>query len=281
MPANSFKTHMLVSSILHEYTKIVDSQREGKLVTSPLLKPNYFNTLAKIIGDQMITCPGYEFANYAAKFETPVYLYLFAHRISSTPWPRIYGATHGDELVFTFAHPLADLSRQSNQQTVSAAVTWNNPTHRYLRSEKALGNEIVYYWSNFAKYDSPNGPVNYHSYKNWPQYTLFEENFESTNLTNLNESTRYLILKTNGTRISRGYSLDSCQFWSTYLPKIVQDIGNNFSFSTINSILTIVFLDHFERRLEARGLKASENTATNIQSSLISLGLIVSLSTLF
>ncbi len=223
---NSRKRAILSHSVLHEYTRIVDVDRETEFVTSPLLKPNYFGTLAKIIGDQAITCPGYDFANHAAKHNSTVYMYLFAHRSSATPWPKWYGATQYDELLFTFAHPLASAASSH----VSSRVTspWTNPTHRYLNSEKLLASEIVTYWSNFAKHDSPNGDpkaANSAVYKNWPEYTLFEQNFDSTNLTNLNDAGRYMILKTNSTKVSRGYSLEICQFWNNYLPVLIRESG--------------------------------------------------------
>ena len=221
---NVHRTRLLINSILHEYTKIVDVDHETEYVTSPLLKPNYFNTLAKIISDQMFTCPGYELANHVAKHNNSVFMYLFAHRVSSTPWPRWYGATHGDEMAFTFAQPIAT---HSSGESASAASPWTNPSHRYLNSEKLLTSEIISYWSNFAKFDSPNGVSTAASYKIWPEYTLFEQNFESTNLTNLNESGRYMILKTNGTKVSRGYSLEICQFWNNYLPRLLKENGKH------------------------------------------------------
>ncbi len=225
------KRAVLLHLILHEYTKMVDVDRETEFVTSPLLKPNYFSTLAKILGDKAIICPGYNFANHVAKHNSTVFMYLFAHRGSSTPWPRWYGATRGDEILFTFAHPLTGAS--SSHMSARVTSPWTNPTHRYLNSEKLLASEIITYWSNFAKHDSPNGDpraANSAVYKNWPEYTLFEQNFDSSNLTNLNDAGRYMILKTNSTKVSRGYSLEICQFWNNYLPMIITESGGQLFF---------------------------------------------------
>jgi carboxylesterase type B len=229
-----YRNNLITDSILHDYTKIVDQQTQENL-TSPLIKPNYFNTLGKIIGDEMFTCPGYDFANYLAKFNSTVYMYLFAHRISSTPWPRWFGATHGDELAFTFAHPI--VQRQPiydpdyHYEDKTSVNPWSHPNHRYLNSEKQLTIEIITYWSNFAKYNDPNGKEE--KLKHWPPYTLFEQNFDQSfnassnisNMTNLHDSGRYMILKTNGTKVSRGYSLEICQLWNSYLPKLIRDHG--------------------------------------------------------
>ena len=48
---------LFINSVLHEYTKIVDSRVDDALIE----KENYFYKLSKIVGDQMVKCPTYEF----------------------------------------------------------------------------------------------------------------------------------------------------------------------------------------------------------------------------
>ena len=83
---------LFINAVIHEYTRRLDSH------VDILEIENYFVKLSKIIGDQLVKCPTYDFIDLIAKYNANVYFYLFAHRISSTPWPSWYGATHGDDL---------------------------------------------------------------------------------------------------------------------------------------------------------------------------------------
>jgi hypothetical protein len=275
------KRAALLHSILHEYTRLVDVERETEFLTSPLLKPNYFGTLAKIIHDQATVCPGYEFIDHVTKHNTaPVFMYLFAHRGSSTPWPRWFGATQRDEVLFTFAHPVGVHSRSAAASIVPSP--WTNPNHRYLNSERLLTSEILAYWSNFVRFDSPNGDpltVAPSAHKPWPEYTLFEQNFESTNLTNLNDAGRYMILKTNSTKVSRGYGLEICQFWNNYLPLLIKESGEFrarfynsrffFSFFKQLKIIKTGSTYHAEKPSESSdaSVKASQSLKSRVDQS--------------
>lgn len=212
----TLRNDLIVDAILHEYTKITESETE---IQSALLKPNYFHVLSKIIGEYLFVCPAYKFVDILSKHSVDVYLYLFAHRVSSTPWPSWYGATHGDELAFTLAHTLAEREESS----IVGVNPWSNPRHRYSSGEKLLTNEMISYWSNFIQNNSPNRK----NFIHWPKYTLFNEDFESHNMTDVNESVRYIIFKSTGIRINRGYSLEACQFWNSYLDKLLKENGKN------------------------------------------------------
>lgn len=209
---------ILLDAVLHEYTKILDvNPNEPK---SALLKPNYFHVLSKIIGDALFTCPTYKMIDMLAKHSpNNLYLYLFAHRVSSTPWPSWYGATHGDDLAFApFAHTVSE----RDESTINGVNPWANPRHRYSSGEKLLTNEMISYWSAFAKSgESPNTKNNMY----WPEYTLFKEDFTSDNMTDVNESVRYIIFKSTGIRVNRGYSLEICQFWNSYIDRLLKENG--------------------------------------------------------
>ena len=207
---------LIINSILHEYTKILDS----KIENAPIEKENYFFKLSKIIGDQFIKCPTYEFIDLIAQHNSKIYLYLFAHRVSSTPWPQWYGAVHGDDLAFTFAHSIGE-KRVENQKI--SVNPWSSPKLDYTNSEKILTNEMIAYWSNFARFDTPNRP----SSKHWPEYTskhIFNEQ-ENEYSQNETQPGRYIIFKTGEIKINRGYSVEVCKFWNNYLPNLLLEIG--------------------------------------------------------
>ena len=207
---------LILKSILHEYTKLTETTYDENDLSQTLLKPNYFQTLNKIIGHQRSICPTYKFADLVSKYNNKVYVYLYAHRLSSTSWPTWYGAVHGDELAFTFGHVIA-----SGRDTSSFASPnpWANPKHRYTNLEKALASEIINNWANFAKYSNPNSPKIGYSRK-WPEYSFY--NNTNFNVSNYGYPGNYLIFKTNGTRAHRNFSLENCQFWNSYLPSIIQ-----------------------------------------------------------
>ncbi|CAF0710868.1 unnamed protein product [Brachionus calyciflorus] len=206
---------LIINSILHEYTKLTSERNEDGILNL-LAKPSYFASLSKILGDYLFKCPAYKFVDLLAKQNSQVYVYLFAHRISSTPWPSWYGATYGDDLAFLFAHPLAmrDLDSQISVNP------WANPSHRYSTNEKNLNNEILSYWSNFIHFNNPNSEQ---TAKQWPEYSLLNFDSQNGNMTDPNEAGRYVILRSNGSKIGRSYSLESCQFWNSYLPKLAKE----------------------------------------------------------
>jgi len=211
---------LIINSILHEYTKIISEVNEDGILNL-LAKPSYFSALSKIFGDFLVKCPTYKFVDLVAKHNKNVYVYLFAHRISSTPWPSWYGATHGDDLAFLFAHPLS--VRESD--SFISVNPWANPSHRYSNNEKNLNHEILNYWTSFVHNNNPNSE---NSAKQWPEYSLLNFDTNAGNMTDPSEAGRYIILRSNGTKIGRSYSLEACQFWNSYLPKIVQENDKAF-----------------------------------------------------
>lgn len=208
---------LVFKAIIHEYTRILEETNEDEIF-SPLVRPSYFQALGKVIGDSLFKCPAYRLSDLLAKHSSDVYLYLFAHRLSSTPWPSWYGATHGDDLAFTFAHPISSRKEDS----IVGVNPWANPKHRYSNGEKVLTKEMIDYYSNFAKFNTPNGRE---VKKHWPKYTLLNLDDKTANMSDPSEAGRYMIFKTNGTRVNRGYSVEICQFWNYYLPNVIRHQG--------------------------------------------------------
>ena len=121
---------------------------------------------------------------------------------------------HGDEISFVFGEPL-------------------NPSKNFTQNEKVLTRKILKYWSNFVRYNNPNGfDGNSNSMlfeKNspkvmtktldqkiepWPKFKLIK------NATN-DEQKAYLIL--NSKEITVGFNLraEYCAFWNSFLPNLV------------------------------------------------------------
>lgn len=92
------------------------------------------------------------------KLNLHVFVYYFTH--DPTPGPNSRGATHGAEATYVF----------------------NTPGRAWTDADKALGEQVSSYWTNFAKTGNPNGS----GLPNWPEYhaasnnqpTVLGENFD-------------------------------------------------------------------------------------------------------
>lgn len=230
-------SELFISSIMHEYTRITSLKQSTLAASSShLLKSNYFHTLNKIIADEAYICPAYRLAEHYSKAGLNVFLYLYAHRISSTPWPSWYGAVHGDDLAMTFAQPLA----MKQPRVATSTNPWSNAKHNYPSSEKLLSNELITYWTNFAKLNTPNKPNSIS--RTWPEFKLTKRPVPKNSTGHMSELWgQYLILKTNGTKIGKGYSIDQCQFWSSHLPKFISNQGLSPSFFIALKFIIIAF----------------------------------------
>ena len=91
-----------------------------------------FYAYDQMLGDSDFACSVESFAEALAENGNPVYRYYYSHRSSQDPWPKYSGTKHGDELEFTFGHPLS-------------------APEKYTVSELKLATEIVTYWTNFVK----------------------------------------------------------------------------------------------------------------------------------
>ena len=120
---------ILIDLVIHEYTKQTKGTESLNLPEDLVTKLNFFRQLTRILSDQGFVCPAYKLADAISSHENSVYMYLHSHRVSTTPWPRQFGAVHGDELAFTFAFPL----QLKNISDVSRAAPWSIPSGDYFR----------------------------------------------------------------------------------------------------------------------------------------------------
>lgn len=84
--------------------------------------------------------------------KSQVYIYYFAHippRPAHSPWKNAIGAVHSEEMVYVFQH----LSQ--------------TPALHWTAVDRELSDDMGTYWTNFAKYATPNGPGVPH----WPAFT--------------------------------------------------------------------------------------------------------------
>lgn len=124
-----YNNQIFIDLVVHEYTKQTAGTETLNVPQDLLTKLNFFRQLTRILSDQAYVCPAYRLADVVSQLSNNVYMYLYSHRVSTTPWPRQYGAVHGDDLAFTFAFPL----QIKNISDVSRAAPWSMPNGDYFR----------------------------------------------------------------------------------------------------------------------------------------------------
>ncbi len=177
-----------------------------------------FHSLSQIVAGQEFQCPAIKFLNVYSQYDdmASTYMYLYSHRISTTPWPTWYGVVHADELAMTLGQPI------SNRPYSSAINTnpWLAPRTGYAKDEKLLAQEIMIYLANFIKFNNPNMINSTHLLQNkhWPKYNSHSISFRTTD-------NYYLMFRANGSRVQKNFETDKCHFWNNYLPELMSQRG--------------------------------------------------------
>jgi cholinesterase len=144
---------------------------------------DYFVYYVNIVSDYEYKCPAHVFSEDVSKSNRNIFTYLYDYRSSTSAWPVVFnGAAHSDELEFVFGTPLFSKSD-------------------YGSDEKAFSEQIIQYWTNFVKYDTPT--LN----NAWPRYSE-TDSAQKKNLF-------YLSLKKNNNTIYQ-VSEKICAFWKSF-----------------------------------------------------------------
>jgi len=122
-------------------------------------------------------------------------------------------------------------------------------SQNFTREEKIFSKKLLKYWSNFVRYNNPNGPVKntdasnsvildrngIYSHKisndfqrntltmqqeieDWPKYVL---KFDHEN----DEQRAYLDLNADEIRLGYNFRAEYCSFWGSYLPSLMLKQG--------------------------------------------------------
>ena len=76
---------IFLNSVLNEYTYL-NERSHSNPYKAHLMKPDYFDVLDTILGDELWICPIMRMADIFAKYNK-VFLYQYKHRISTSLWP--------------------------------------------------------------------------------------------------------------------------------------------------------------------------------------------------
>ena len=155
-----------------------------------------FENLDKAFGDIDFVCPIVNYAKYYGIYQSNVYMYFFEQVSSASYWPSWLGAIHTDEIPFVFGEPLTG---QKN----------------YSPEEILLSKKMIKYWSNFAKYQNPNGnenDLNTDDLELWPKFTNNQE---------------FLVLNATEIKVDQNLRAEYCAFWYSLVPKLSLNDGIN------------------------------------------------------
>lgn len=164
---------------------------------------NYLNTLARILSDHAFVCPNYKLAESFSVKNNKVYVYNYAYRfftslIPSNLVPYLGPATHADELIMTFGFVLSD----------DLALFTDD-------KEKLFNLEIVKYWTNFVKYNDPNG-INTQTGVIWETFL----NSSSKKLDSFVNDGKYISFTNDAIQMKKGYASHNCDFWYSNASRI-------------------------------------------------------------
>ncbi|CAF1015811.1 unnamed protein product [Rotaria sp. Silwood1] len=182
IPAYPFKTpRVVLQSLIHKYTDWSDWSNNIRNAV----------ILSHAVGDAHFTCPTVAVANAYASYNMSVYFYHFVARPSTSDWHTWTGVMHADEIMFVFGEPLN---------------TTDNKTYKY--EEMQLARRVMRYWTNFAKYENPNG-LSITTTGDWPVYTYPER--------------KHIILDVFNKSTGIAHRAEFCAFWEHYIPVLLEE----------------------------------------------------------
>lgn len=106
---------------------------------------------AIILRDFFFTCSARRAARAVSSHGLPVFLYQFTQKLDNWPDYVLLGDYHSIELPFVFDHQ------------------WPPVVHFFGPNEQKLSNTMTLYWTNMAKYGTPNGKLD--GELEWPAYS--------------------------------------------------------------------------------------------------------------
>ena len=192
---------------------------------------SYLNTLARLLSDFLFVCPNYNIAETYSRRENNVYVYEFAYRFYTSQIPNdlvtyLGPATHADEIVMTFGFVLSE-----------ALDLFTND------AEKRFDMELVKYWTNFVKFDNPNGLTNITGVTWDPFLNPNSNSYQQNSLVNTG---KYISFTNAAIQMKTGYSEHNCDFWkmtTTYQGNNQNNSANSLGAKSIYlSVLTFMMM---------------------------------------
>ncbi|KAK9869512.1 hypothetical protein WA026_003265 [Henosepilachna vigintioctopunctata] len=204
---NTYSYHLseILATIVNEYT---DWERP---VQHPI---NIRDETLEALSDAQYVAPVVHTADLHSAEHRNSYLYVFDYQTKFGDYPQRQGCIHGEELPYLFGAPL-----------VGGLVHFGK---NYTKSEMALSETTMIYWSNFARTGNPNeSPENDPSHTTRQERTRFK-NIEWTAYEAVHK--KYLNLDTKP-KLKNHYRAHRLSFWLNLVPDLHKPGGDDVPMS--------------------------------------------------
>jgi len=184
----------VIKAIVNQYFSTFEQN-----CTDSVSSVEYIRRLIRIYSDKQHICQAYDIARLYSNVGQNAYVYNYQYYISGGSIPTFlkdyFGiASNADELIVTSGNSLKE--EQTDAETM-------------LNNRFTL--DILTYWSNFVKYENPNGLVT-SDLITWRSFSDMKET---------NENGRTIVFQNSGNKIQSGFSENKCDFWNSYTQSAV------------------------------------------------------------
>ncbi len=184
----------VIKAIVNQYFSTFEQNR-----TDSVSSVEYIRRLIRIYSDKQYICQAYDIARLYSNVGQNAYVYNYQYYIFGGSIPTFlkdyFGiASNADELIVTSGNSLKE--EQTDAETM-------------LNNRFTL--DILTYWSNFVKYENPNGLVT-SDLITWRSFSDMKET---------NENGRTIVFQNSGNKIQSGFSENKCDFWNSYTQSAV------------------------------------------------------------
>lgn len=124
----------------------------------------FFDFYVQAVTDTRYKCSAYELAERYSNINQNAYVYLYGYHLSTSEFSPKYEAVHTEELAMIFAEPLS-----IKKPPLIDSNPWSSTRHNYSVEERLISETIATYWTNFVKYENPNGLA---PQQDWPTYKV-------------------------------------------------------------------------------------------------------------
>jgi carboxylesterase type B len=202
---NRIKFEQLLTSYFHYYPKyptLASSSIQQIILyrytnwTNPFNFDSILANLDSAVGDFNYACPCTALCDYYASLSLNVFRFFNTHLNSIGGHYKWLGVMHGEELPFVFGEPLTST--------------------KFKTEEIDFSKILLAYWSNFMRYDDPNGGEGGGKLGAfWPKYNV-------TNSPDDNFQRAYLTLDASRNFVNYSLKADYCALWNNLVPNLTK-----------------------------------------------------------
>ncbi|XP_053671235.1 neuroligin-4, Y-linked [Anopheles nili] len=186
----SFHLNEILATIVNEYT---DWERP---VQHPI---NIRDETLEALSDARIVAPAVQTADLHSADHRNSFLYVFDYQTKFGDFPQRQGCIHGEDLPYLFGAPLVG--------------GFNHFTRNYTKSEIALSEAVMIYWSNFIRTGNPNEQLENDHVRDRTRF----KNIEWTPYESVHK--KYLNLDTKP-KLKNHYRAHRLSFWLNLVPDL-------------------------------------------------------------